>query len=198
MPPRVLCMEMKAAAGVILVTTKTRNRGQTAINYKGSLTFSHATTLPKFMNGTHYMQWYNYARRMDGEKAYFTDEEIAMTTNGDPTDGFENTDWQEPIYRTTLMHQHNLSISGGNEKTRYFLSGGFMKQNGFIKGFELERGNFRSNIDTQVTKDISVSLNVAGKINELLYSQVATVMRIKRRIMWWGIAYGRSVCSTRI
>ena len=134
--------------------------------YKGSLTLSHATTLPKFMNGTHYMQWYNYARRMDGEKVYFTDEEIAMTTNGDPTDGFENTDWQEPIYRTTLMHQHNLSISGGNEKTRYFLSGGFMKQNGFIKGFELERGNFRSNIDTQVTKDISVSLNVAGKIND--------------------------------
>ena len=157
---------MKAAAGVILVTTKRGTEGKTAINYKGSLTFSHATTLPKFMNGTHYMQWYNYARRMDGEKAYFTDEEIAMTTNGDPTDGFENTDWQEPIYRTTLMHQHNLSISGGNEKTRYFLSGGFMKQNGFIKGFELERGNFRSNIDTQVTKDISVSLNVAGKIND--------------------------------
>ena len=140
---------MKAAAGVILVTTKRGTEGKTAINYKGSLTFSH-----------------NYARRMDGEKAYFTDEEIAMTTNGDPTDGFENTDWQEPIYRTTLMHQHNLSISGGNEKTRYFLSGGFMKQNGFIKGFELERGNFRSNIDTQVTKDISVSLNVAGKIND--------------------------------
>lgn len=157
---------MKAAAGVILVTTKRGTEGKTTINYKGSLTLSHATTLPKFMNGTHYMQWYNYARRMDGEKIYFTDEEIAMTTNGDPTDGFENTDWQEPIYRTTLMHQHNLSISGGNEKTRYFLSGGFMKQNGFIKGFELERGNFRSNIDTQVTKDISVSLNVAGKIND--------------------------------
>ena len=157
---------MKAAAGVILVTTKRGTEGKTTINYKGSLTLSHATTLPEFMNGTHYMQWYNYARRMDGEKAYFTDEEIAMTTNGDPTDGFENTNWQEPIYRTTLMHQHNLSISGGNEKTRYFLSGGFMKQNGFIKGFELERGNFRSNIDTQVTKDISVSLNVAGKIND--------------------------------
>ena len=156
---------MKAAAGVILVTTKRGTEGKTTINYKGSLTLSHATTLPK-LNGTHYMQWYNYARRMDGEKVYFTDEEIAMTTNGDPTDGFENTDWQEPIYRTTLMHQHNLSISGGNEKTRYFLSGGFMKQNGFIKGFELERGNFRSNIDTQVTKDISVSLNVAGKIND--------------------------------
>ena len=157
---------MKAAAGVILVTTKRGTEGKTTINYKGSRTLSHATTLPEFMNGTHYMQWYNYARRMDGEKAYFTDEEIAMTTNGDPTDGFENTNWQEPIYRTTLMHQHNLSISGGNEKTRYFLSGGFMKQNGFIKGFELERGNFRSHIDTQVTKDISVSLNVAGKIND--------------------------------
>ena len=157
---------MKAAAGVILVTTKRGTEGKTAINYKGSLTFSHATTLPKFMNGTHYMQWYNYARRMDGEKAYFTDEEIAMTTNGDPTDGFENTDWQE----TYLSYYFNASAQSfyqwWQRENRYFLSGGFMKQNGFIKGFELERGNFRSNIDTQVTKDISVSLNVAGKIND--------------------------------
>lgn len=139
---------MKAAGGVILVTTKRGTEGKTSINYKGTLTLSHATTLPKFMNGTQYMQWYNLAKKLDGEKPYFTDEEIAMTCNGDPTDGLENTDWQEPLYRTTLMHQHSLSISGGSDKTKYFISGGFINQNGFIEGHKNQRGHFRSNIDT--------------------------------------------------
>lgn len=157
---------MKAAGGVILVTTKRGTEGKTSINYKGTLTLSHATTLPKFMNGTQYMQWYNLAKKLDGEKPYFTDEEIAMTYNGDPTDGFENTDWQEPLYRTTLMHQHSLSISGGTDKTKYFISGGFMNQNGFIEGHKNQRGHFRSNIDTKPIEGLNVSLNIAGRIED--------------------------------
>lgn len=119
---------MKGAGGVILVTTKRGSEGKTTINYKGSLTLSHATTLPKFMNGTQYMQWYNLAREMDGLPRYYSDEEISMTCNGDPTDGYENTNWQDALYKTTLQHNHNLSVSGGTQKTKYFLSGGFMKQ----------------------------------------------------------------------
>lgn len=157
---------MKAAGGVILVTTKRGTEGKTSINYKGTLTLSHATTLPKFMNGTQYMQWYNLAKKLDGEKPYFTDEEIAMTCNGDPTDGLENTDWQEPLYRTTLMHQHSLSISGGSDKTKYFISGGFINQNGFIEGHKNQRGHFRSNIDTKPIEGLNVSLNIAGRIED--------------------------------
>lgn len=157
---------MKAAGGVILVTTKRGTEGKTSINYKGTLTLSHATTLPKFMNGTQYMQWYNLAKKLDGEKPYFTDEEIAKTYNGDPTDGFENTDWQEPLYRTTLMHQHSLSISGGTDKTKYYISGGFMNQNGFIEGHKNQRAHFRSNIDTKPIEGLNVSLNIAGRIED--------------------------------
>lgn len=157
---------MKGAGGVILITTKRGSEGKTSINYKGSLTLSHVTTLPKFMNGTQYMQYYNLARQLDGEDPYFTEEEIAMTTNGDPTDGYENTNWQAPLYRTTLMHQHNLSISGGTDKTKYYISGGFFKQNGFIEDHKMQRGNFRSNIETKPTKDINVSLNVAARVDD--------------------------------
>lgn len=158
---------MKGAGGVILVTTKRGVDGKTSINYKGTVTMSHATTLPKFMNGTQYMEWYNLARKLDGETPYFTDEEIAMTHNGDPTDGLENTDWQAPLYRTTLMHQHNLSISGGTKKTQYFISGGFMNQNGFIEGHRNQRGNFRSNIDTNPVKGLNFSFNVAARVDDL-------------------------------
>ncbi len=75
------------------------------------------------MNGTQYMQYYNLARQLDNianglepGEGFFTDEEIAATYNGDPTDGYENTDWTSPIYKTTMMHQHNLSVSGGTDK----------------------------------------------------------------------------------
>lgn len=157
---------MKGANGVILVTTKRGQEGKTTINYKGSVTLSHATTLPKFMNGTQYMQYYNKALELDGEKPYFTDEEIAATYNGDPSDGLENTDWMEDIYKTTFMHQHSLSVNGGNERTKYFVSGGFLSQDGIIKGHNNQRGNLRSNIDIKATKDISVQLNVAARVQD--------------------------------
>ena len=157
---------MKASGGVILVTTKRGSEGKASINYKGSLTLSHATTLPKFMNGTQYMQWYNLAKKLDGENPFFTDEDIRNTYNGDPTDGYENTDWLAPLFRTTLMHQHSLSISGGTQKTNYFISGGFMNQNGFIKGHKNQRGHFRSNLDTKPVKGLSVSLNLAGRVED--------------------------------
>ena len=160
---------MKAANGVVLVTTKHGQEGKTDITYRGSMTLSHATTLPKMMNGTQYMQWYNLARKLDNngvDNPYFTDEEIAATYNGDPTDGFENTDWTSDLYKTTLMHQHNLSINGGSNKVRYFISGGYLHQDGIIKGNKNERSNFRSNIDVQATKDIKVSLNTAALIKD--------------------------------
>lgn len=157
---------MKASNGVVLITTKHGMEGKTDITYRGSVTLSHATTLPKMMNGTQYMQWYNIARQLDGNTPYFTDEEIAATYNGDTSDGFENTDWTSDLYNTTLMHQHNLSINGGNSRVKYFISGGYLHQNGIIKDHKNERSNFRSNIDVQATKDIKVSLNTAAYVKD--------------------------------
>ena len=128
---------MKAAAGVILITTKRGHQGAMSINYRGNVTLSQMTTMPDFMNGTQYMEYYNAGLALDklgGDDVpdyQFTPEEIAMTYNGDPSDGYENTDWMSPMRRLTLMHQHNLSVSGGSEKARYFVSGGFRNQEGY-------------------------------------------------------------------
>lgn len=164
---------MKGAGGVILVTTKQGTEGKPVINYRGSVTLNNATSLPKMMNGTQYMQYYNQARQLDNianglqpGDGFYTDNEIEATYNGDPTDGFENTDWTSPIYKTTVMHQHNLSVSGGTEKTKYFISGGFLQQNGLIKNHKNQRGNFRSNITTQVSKNLNVQFNIAGSIQD--------------------------------
>ena len=84
---------MKAAAGVILITTKRGHQGAMSINYRGNVTLSQMTTMPDFMNGTQYMEYYNAGLALDklgGDDVpdyQFTPEEIAMTYNGDPSDG---------------------------------------------------------------------------------------------------------------
>lgn len=158
---------MRAANGVVLITTKKGQKGSAVVNYRGSVTLSRLTTLPDFMNGTQYMEYYNKGLELDGLKPYFTQEEIDMTHNGDLSDGLENTDWTTPLYRTTLMHQHNVSVSGGTDRVNYYVSGGFMNQEGIMKGNENQRANFRSNVDATPFKNLRVSLNVAGTVQDL-------------------------------
>jgi TonB-linked SusC/RagA family outer membrane protein len=156
----------KAASGVILVTTKrgTQEERRPAITYSGSASFSRNTKLPDFMNGTEYMQWYNKARELDGLDPKFTEEEIAMTYNGDPTDGYENTNWMSPMEKDSPMHQHNVQIRGSSKNVRYFLSGGFKDQRGFFRDFKHQTTNLRSNIDVDATKDITVSLDLGATL----------------------------------
>jgi TonB-linked SusC/RagA family outer membrane protein len=170
---------MRAANGVILVTTKRGNQGKARVNYRGNVTLNHATTMPRMMNGTQYMQWFNLANYMELEadaahngtafvapEPYYSDEDIAATYNGDFSDGIENTNWMEQMQRTTVMHQHSLSIAGGSEALKYFISGGYLNQNGIVKGHKNQRGNFRSNIDATPLKNLKVSLNVASNVKD--------------------------------
>lgn len=171
---------MKGANGVILVTTKRGTEGSAQVSYTGRLVLSHATALPQMMNGTQYMQYYNLGYQLDqmmngvtNPQPYFTEAEIAATTNGDLTDGIENTDWTEPLFRTTLMHQHNLSVSGGNNKVKYFISGGYQDQKGFLQGHDNARTNVRSNIDARPIKNLLVSLNLGAMVQD--YYQPGTL-----------------------
>lgn len=153
---------MKAANGVILVTTKRGSAGRAHVTYNGKVVLSSATAYPEMMSGTQYMQYYNLAYALDGnDTPFFTKEAIAATHNGDPSDGLENTNWTEPFFRTTLMHQHNVSVGGGNDRANYFVSGSYQNQEGFIKGNTNTRYNFRTNVDVKATKDITVSMGLS-------------------------------------
>ena len=155
---------MDGGAGVILITTKSGGEGKTSVNYSGSVTLSQATAMPQMMTGTQYMQYYNLARVLDGSDPLFTDEQIEMTSNGDPSDGLENTDWTSDIYKPTIMHQHNVSLSGGSKKVKFFISGGLLSQDGIIKGHNYQKGSFRSNVEATPFENLKVSLNVGGYV----------------------------------
>lgn len=157
---------MDGGSGVILITTKSGTEGKATINYSGSMTLSHATALPKMMTGTQYMEYYNLGRVLDGNEPYFTQEQIDMTSNGDPNDGLENTDWTAPLYRTTTMQQHSVSVNGGNKKVRYFISGGYLSQNGIIEGHNYSKTSFRSNVEATPIENMKIALNLGGWVSD--------------------------------
>ncbi len=155
---------MRAGNGVILITTKRGAEGRDNISYAGTFTFSKPTTLPDFVNGLEYMQWYNKALELDGEKPHFTKEEMEMVNNGDPTDGYENTDWISPALKSTLMQKHTLSTTGGTSRLRYYASGEVSSQEGILDTFKFNQYGFRANIDAKPVESLSFSLNVAGRL----------------------------------
>ncbi|MDE5608118.1 MAG: TonB-dependent receptor [Muribaculaceae bacterium] len=166
---------MKAANGVIIITTKRGQQGKATINYRGTVTLNQPTGLPKMMNGLQYMQWYNLAQSLDTQITgnpyvpHFTQDMMDAVNNGDITDGIEDTDWTSTLKKTTLNTQHNLTISGGSDKAHYFLSGGFMKQNGTLKNQSYQRGNFRSNVDAEVADMFDLQFSAAGIVADSHY-----------------------------
>lgn len=156
----------RAANGVILVTTKRGTIQKPTITFNSSLGLSSNTRFPKFLNGAEYAYWYNKAQEMDGiaESARrFTPEEIERIHNGDPEQGvFGNTDWFDLLFRKTApIYTNNLSLNGGSDKFRYFVSLGSYNQQGIISRTGNNRYNFRANIDAQVSDHFKAAFGVA-------------------------------------
>ncbi|TWR24734.1 TonB-dependent receptor [Mucilaginibacter pallidiroseus] len=76
-----------------------------------------------------------------------------------------NTDWQDELYRNAFFQKHTLSFSGGNDATRYYVSGGYQNQEGIIVSSGQERYNFRSNIESDISKKLHVDANVSYTSN---------------------------------
>lgn len=159
---------VRAAHGVILVKTKRgiANR-KPEITYNGSYTFTMNTRFPEFLNGPDYARWHNKARELDGYEGFYTAEDIAKIENGDPDGIWGNTDWLGELFKDYGgTQQHNISVIGGSDRVQYFVSAGFMDQDGILPNSEFKRYNVRSNLDVQVTDEIKLSVDIAGRKEE--------------------------------
>lgn len=155
----------QAANGVILITTKRGNEGQKpVINYTMNLALSQPTRWPEMANAAEYARVYNDMLNREGQPNRFTEEEIAKFGDGSDPINYPNTDWVKEAFKTfSTQHQHNLSLRGGNNRTQYYLSGSYSNQNSILKGgmHDYSIIGIRSNIDSKVTKDIKVSLDLS-------------------------------------
>ena len=117
----------RAANGVVLVTTRSGEKGQATINYNGSYGWQNPWRKKEVLNATEYMVIMNEARINDGGAPLYSAAEIASAGKG--------TDWQDETFNYNApITQHQLSMSGGTDKVNYFLSAGYFKQDGIVGG----------------------------------------------------------------
>lgn len=157
----------RAGNGVILVTTKRGSTQAPTISVNSLVTGQSFTNFPKPVNAWQYATLYREAQMNAGipePQVKFSDEDIEKYRAGtDPQ--YPDTDWMSIIMRSlALQQQHNLSVSGGTDKTKYYAFLNYLGQDGMFKGGNTgySRYNVRSNLDIEVTPSLTVSLDLSG------------------------------------
>lgn len=148
----------RAANGVVIVTTKSGAGGPPQIQFSSQIGVQSPSRTIEMANTAEYVSIYNEAATNDNVgkppillRPLIT-EDIQAT--------LANVDYLDAIYRDGILQSHSLSISGGNDKTRYFISGNYFKQEGIIKSSDYTRLNSRINIDTEVKEWLRTGINL--------------------------------------
>ena len=152
---------VQAANGVILITTKKGKTGKTTVSYNATFSWSSLLAKLDLVDAYSYAYLYNEAYLNDhpGAKKPFSDETVEKYRTGE----LASTDWyKEALTGSGFEHQHNLSLSGGNEKTTYNMYLGYLSQDGVTKDLDYNRINARMNITSQINKYITLGLNASG------------------------------------
>lgn len=157
----------KGANGVILVTTKKGEISKPKISYNGYYGFQKVTRYPELYDAYEYASLYNEAQMNVGVKAPFSQEELEKYRDGsDPA--YPNTNWWDLATRKSAPQTyHNLSVSGGAEKVKYYFSLGYTGQEGIwvSKDQNYRKYNVRSNINAEITKGLTVGLQLSGRLD---------------------------------
>jgi TonB-linked SusC/RagA family outer membrane protein len=141
--------------GVVIITTKSGRAGQSKISVSTLFTVQDK---PKHIPVMSLPQYASFRNAMDSAGGLPTQPEFY-----DPSILGPGTDWQDALYRRTLLQKHQFSISGGNERTTHYLSGEYFNQEGIAPGSGFTRYTLRLNLDNQTTKWLKVGthMNVA-------------------------------------
>lgn len=154
---------VRAANGVILVTTRKGGKGRTEISLNASYGVQGITKYPKSVDAYGYMELYNEAMANRGETTptYSPD----LITSGSP---YANVNWYDEIIRKNVpQYQVNLTASGGTDRIQFFNSIGYYSEEGLwkSKSLDYERFNLRSNITAQITDQLTAEFQIGGFID---------------------------------
>lgn len=155
----------RAANGVVLITTKTGKEGRVSVSYNGYAGTSIATALPEFVDSWEYCSLINEARGTDVYSA--EDIEHYRNGTGDP-DKYGNAKYLEEVFsRNGLQTGHDISINGGNDKTKYLVSFGFLSQKGLVEKNDYTRYNARVNLINQLLPKMKLTTRLSGVYGDI-------------------------------
>lgn len=158
---------VKGANGVILVTTKRGKAGKLSAGYSFNYGFQKVTRFNDNLGSYEYATLLNEALLNDGLPLAYSQQEIEKFRTGSDPQLYPNTNWQKEVLGGTAPQmQHNINLSGGTDKARYFVSLGYFNQDGLYKSLNYRRYNVRSNLDLQVTKTTRFSIDLNGRLEK--------------------------------
>ena len=142
----------RGANGVVMVTTKRGKSGDGKISVNANFSLQTPTNVPQMLNAAQYAQLSNEMMANSGRNV--------NPDWADPAALGAGTNWLGELLGTGKLQKYNVSYSGGNDKTNYYVSGGFLDQTGVVRNVGYRRFTFQSNSDTQVRRWLKMSTNV--------------------------------------
>lgn len=141
----------RGANGVVLITTKRGKAGIGKIDFDCYYGVQEVANKLDLLNAKEYAELVNEAMVNAGKNPVYVN----------PSNLGEGTDWQDELFRIAPMSSYQLSISGGNKKTNYAISGSYFNQEGIIIGSTFDRYSFRVNLDSDINKYLTAGASVS-------------------------------------
>ena len=160
---------VRGANGVILITTKKGEEGKPAINVRTEFGFTSPTKRPKMLDSARWVELYNEA----SSTKYYSDEVMQKYREHSDPDLYPDVDWFDALFDDMAENQRvNLSITGGGDIVKYYVSGSFYNESsiyknagniyGYDSSINYNKFNFRANIDLNLTKSTVLNVNLAN------------------------------------
>ncbi|NIJ51747.1 SusC/RagA family TonB-linked outer membrane protein [Dyadobacter arcticus] len=165
----------RAANGVVLITTKRGKSGKTNVSINYQLGSSEATRRVRFLNADEYVKFYtmaagnrdriagidpadpdSYTQSIIGPGGFLDYQSLGTFNTPDQKEYL----WQDQAFQKAPMQQLDFQLNGGNDKTKFFLSGQYLNQKGTLIGNKLDRVSMRMNLDHQAYKWLQIGLSM--------------------------------------
>lgn len=165
---------VRGANGVVLITTKRGSLGKPRVIFRTENAALTALRLPEYINGVEYAGLMNEALVNEGREPLYSQQDLQRYADGSDPYLYPNVDWVNTILKeNTFQTINNLSVTGGTEMVKYYTNVGYTILNGIYKqepdnfwnnNAQMKRYNFRSNVDIQLSKNLSIDLGLGGII----------------------------------
>ncbi|TAJ13775.1 TonB-dependent receptor [Marinilabiliaceae bacterium JC017] len=178
----------RGANGVIIITTKKGKEGKAKINFNANFSLASPANLHSMLGMKDYALYKNEQANSLADTQYFIEGDevryvyLGEGDNYDPNDSetymvLAAENWQDNIYRTAFSKNYGLTISGGKEKIKYYISAGYKDIEGLVKRTGMQQGTIRTNLDADLNDRLSLSLNLNASIRSNDMMQGADLLK---------------------
>ena len=193
----------QAANGVLLVTTKRGKAGKPVITASFNQGFGRPTVIPKMADAATYAAMINEVNEYAGRGPKYSEEELQKYRDGSDPWSYPNTNWFDEVLKPWSGQNYgNVSVSGGNENLRVFAALSARSQDGYYynSGTKYNQYDFRTNLDANITKDLTLSIDMAGRAENRNYPtrSAGSIFRMVMRGNQMKPPTGQTACPALI